>query len=47
MEKLTILKQLLREGKVTEALKLVEELEEMSKSDKVNKIYSYGILLLH
>lgn len=46
MEELTILKQLLHEGKVTEALELVEELEEMSKSDKVNKIYSYGIILL-
>ncbi|MBV8886735.1 MAG: DUF29 family protein [Chroococcidiopsidaceae cyanobacterium CP_BM_RX_35] len=46
MEELITLKQLLREGKVTEALELVEELEEMSKSDKVNKIYSYGIILL-
>ncbi len=40
------LKQLLHEGKVTEALELVEELEEMSKSDKLNKIFSYGIILL-
>lgn len=46
MEELITLKQLLHEGKVTEALELVEELEEMSKSDKVNKIYSYGIILL-
>jgi predicted NACHT family NTPase len=29
-----------------EALELVEELEEMSKSDKFNKIFSYGIILL-
>lgn len=25
---------------------MVEELEEMSKSDKINKIFSYGIILL-
>jgi hypothetical protein len=48
MEELITLKQLLHEGKVTEALELVEELAEMGKSDKVNKIFSYGtILLLH
>lgn len=41
-----MLKQLLYEGKVTEAIELVEELEEMSKSDKLNKIFSYGIILL-
>lgn len=41
-----MLKQLPHEGKVTEALELVEELEEMSKSDKLNKIFSYGIILL-
>ncbi|PPS44296.1 DUF29 family protein [Chroococcidiopsis sp. TS-821] len=46
MEELMTLKQLLHEGKVTEALELVEELEEMSKSDKLNKIFSYGIILL-
>lgn len=46
MEELITLKQLLHQGKVTEALEIVEELEEMSKSDKVNKIYSYGIILL-
>ena len=42
------LKELLHRGKVAEALVLVEELEEMSKSDKLNKIFSYGIIaLLH
>lgn len=40
------LKELLHQGKVTEALVLVAELEEMSKSDKLNKIFSYGIILL-
>lgn len=46
MEELLELKKLLHQGKVTEALVLVEELEEMSKSDKLNKIFSYGIVLL-
>jgi hypothetical protein len=46
MEELMELKELLHRGKVTEALLLVEELEEMSKSDKLNKIFSYGIILL-
>lgn len=46
MEELMTLKELLHQGKVTEALELVEELEEMSKSDKLNKIFSYGIILL-
>ena len=46
MEELIMLKQLLYEGKVTEAIELVEELEEMSQSDKLNKIFSYGIILL-
>ncbi|WP_071188536.1 DUF29 family protein [Trichormus sp. NMC-1] len=48
MEELLILKELLHDGKIPEALELVEELEEMSKSDKLNKIFSYGmIVLLH
>ena len=46
MEELIELKELLHRGKVTEALLLVEVLEEMSKSDKLNKIFSYGIILL-
>ncbi|MCW6053089.1 DUF29 domain-containing protein [Lyngbya sp. CCAP 1446/10] len=46
MEELMELKELLHRGKVAEALVLVEELEEMSKSDKLNKIFSYGIILL-
>lgn len=46
MEELLILKELLQEGKIPEALELVEELEEMSKSDKLNKIFSYGIIVL-
>ncbi|CCQ63343.1 hypothetical protein CWATWH0401_1708 [Crocosphaera watsonii WH 0401] len=48
MEELFILKELLLSGNVTDALVLVEELTEMSKDDKLNKIFSFGkILLLH
>ncbi|ELR97333.1 DUF29 family protein [Gloeocapsa sp. PCC 73106] len=46
MEELWEIKQLLHQGKVQEALVVVEELEEMSKTDKLNKIFSYGIILL-
>ncbi|MFB2898724.1 DUF29 family protein [Aerosakkonemataceae cyanobacterium BLCC-F50] len=46
MEELLTLKELLHQGKISEALLIVEELEEMSKSDKLNKIFSYGIILL-
>lgn len=46
MEELLELKQLLQEGRVDEALHLVNELEEMSLSDKINKIDSYGVILL-
>ncbi|XWK86448.1 MAG: DUF29 family protein [Phormidium sp.] len=46
MEELLTLKELLHQGKISEALLIVEELEEMSKSDKLNKIFSFGIILL-
>ncbi|WP_017663593.1 DUF29 family protein [Baaleninema simplex] len=46
MEELLELKELLHRGRVDEALMLVEELEEMSKSDKLNKIFSYGVVVL-
>ncbi|ACK73058.1 protein of unknown function DUF29 [Gloeothece citriformis PCC 7424] len=46
MEELMLLKDLLKAGKIPDALELIEELEEMSKSDKLNKIFSYGIILL-
>ncbi len=46
MEELMELKELLHQGKIAEALLLVEELEEMSKSDKLNKIFSYALILL-
>jgi hypothetical protein len=48
MEELLELKQLLLRGHVEEALLLVEEMTEMSKDDKLNKIFSFSkILLLH
>jgi hypothetical protein len=40
MEELMTLKELLYQGKIPEAIELVAELEEMSKSDKLNKIFS-------
>jgi hypothetical protein len=46
MEELLTLKQLLQEGNIKDALIIVDELEEMSKSDKLNKIFSYGIILM-
>lgn len=46
MEELLELRQLLEQGKVYEALLLVDELEELSLSDKINKIDSYGVILL-
>ncbi|HLO89305.1 MAG TPA: DUF29 family protein [Nostocaceae cyanobacterium] len=46
MEELLDLRQLLEQGKINEALLLVDELEEMSLSDKINKIDSYGVILL-
>ncbi len=46
MEELLELKALLIGGNVDEALLLVEEMTEMSKDDKLNKIFSFGIILL-
>ncbi|MDZ7953874.1 DUF29 family protein [Nostoc sp. DedQUE09] len=46
MEELLELKQFLEQGKIHEALLLVDELEEMSLSDKINKIDSHGVILL-
>lgn len=46
MEELLELRELLIHGKVDEALAIVDELEEMSLGDKINKIDSYGVVLL-
>ncbi len=46
MEELFELKSLLIAGHIDDALLLVEELTEMSKDDKLNKIFSFGIIIL-
>ncbi len=46
MEELLELRQFLEQGKIQEALLIVDELEEMSLTDKINKIDSYGVILL-
>ncbi len=46
MEELLELKGLLLSGNLTDALLLVEEMTEMSKDDKLNKIFSFSIVLL-
>ena len=45
MEELLEIRQLLKQGKINEALLLVDELEEMSLSDKINKIDNINIML--
>ncbi|TYQ26142.1 DUF29 domain-containing protein [Pseudanabaena sp. UWO311] len=48
MEELLELKEFLLSGNISDALLLVEEMTEMSKDDKINKIYSFAkILLMH
>jgi hypothetical protein len=48
MDELAELRLLLSEGRIEEALLLVDALDEMSREDKINKISSYmRILLLH
>lgn len=46
MEELLELRELLLANRVTDALQLVEEMTEMSKDDKLNKIFSFSIILL-
>ncbi|TVQ46298.1 MAG: DUF29 family protein [Gloeocapsa sp. DLM2.Bin57] len=48
MEELLEVKELLLAGNVADALLLIDDLTEMSKDDKLNKIFSFGkVLLLH
>jgi hypothetical protein len=48
MEELLALRRYIEQQRYTEALDLLAEMEEMSREDKVNKIYSFAeILLLH
>jgi hypothetical protein len=46
MEELLELKGFLLSGNIHDALLLVEEMTEMSKDDKLNKIFSFSIVLL-
>jgi len=46
MEELLELKDLLLVGNIPDALLLVEEMREMSKDDKLNKIFSASIIVL-
>ena len=46
MEELIELRSLVQRGELESALMLIDEMEEMSKDDKINKIYSYAIILL-
>jgi len=46
MEELLEIRELLLANRVADALQLVEEMTEMSKDDKLNKIFSFGIILL-
>jgi hypothetical protein len=48
MEELLTLRRYIEQQRYTEALDLLAEMEEMSREDKMNKIYSFAeILLLH
>ena len=48
MEELMELRQLLAAGKMSEAMLLLDEMDEMAKDDKINKIEGYlRILLMH
>ncbi|NES18706.1 MAG: DUF29 domain-containing protein [Symploca sp. SIO3E6] len=46
MEELLKLRQYIQEQNYDQALTLIDEMEEMSKEDKLNKIYSYAVILL-
>jgi hypothetical protein len=46
MEELSVLRQYIEQGRYGDALLFIDELEEMSKEDKLNKIFSYALVLL-
>ncbi len=46
MEELIELRKSITSGDYSKALEIVDELEEMSLEDKLNKIYSYTVILL-
>jgi hypothetical protein len=46
MEELRTLREYIQKGHYEDALLLIDDLEEMSREDKLNKIYSYAVLLI-
>lgn len=46
MEELLVLRELIEHQKYEQALEIVSQLEEMSREDKLAKIYSYAVILL-
>jgi hypothetical protein len=46
MEELLMLRQYIEDQNYEKALELIGDMEEMSKEDKLNKIYSYAVILL-
>lgn len=46
MEELFELKAYIEQGRYAEALQLVDAMEEMAKDDKINKIYSFKVIML-
>ena len=46
MEEVLELKRYIEAQNYDKALEIVAELEEMSREDKLNKIYSYAVILL-
>jgi hypothetical protein len=46
MEELLELRRYIEQQRYTEALDLIAEMEEMSREDKINKIYSFAEILL-
>ncbi len=46
MEEFLELRQSIKSGNYTKALEIVDEIDAISKEDKLDKIYSYTIILL-
>lgn len=48
MEEILELRKSIQEGRYSDALHIIDELEEMAKDDKISKIFSYmEVLLIH
>lgn len=48
MDELKELREAIKAGDYSQALAIIDELDEMSRSDKINKIHSYmRVLLIH